>query len=177
LSSVANRYSKALFELALEQGRLEEVEADLLGVKELITVNKDFSDLLLNPLIPLRVRSESISKLFKGKINQLTYNFFQLICQKKRTNLLLLIIDRFMARILDYRNIVSVEVISAHSLADDQINTINTKVAEIVDKKIQLEKKIDQNLIGGFIIKIKDTVIDLSVKRQIEKLRTKLITG
>jgi F-type H+-transporting ATPase subunit delta len=177
LSSVANRYSKALFELALEQGKLEEVESDLILVRELITSSKEFANLLLNPLIPFRVRSESMSKLFKGKVDQLTLNFFQLICQKKRTNLLVLIIERFIVRILDYRNIVRIEVVSAHPLADVQLSTINAKVAEIVNKKIELEQKIDQNLIGGFIIKIRDTVIDLSVKGQIEKLRTKLITG
>jgi F-type H+-transporting ATPase subunit delta len=177
LSRVASRYSKALFAATLEQKKLDIVAGDLNSVSSIIDQNKDFKNLLYNPLIPANKKTDIIRKIFDGKINQLTYNFLKLLCSKKRSEFLPEIIDDFKMRILEYEGVLIGQIISSKPLSPVQVADIHKKITTQSGQKVQLSQEIDEDLIGGFIVKIKDTVIDLSVKNQLNKLRNKLVFG
>ena len=177
MSRVASRYSKALFAATLEQKKLDIVVGDLNSVSSIIDQNIDFKNLLYNPLIPANKKTDIIRKIFDGKIDQLTYNFLKLLCNKKRSEFLSEIIDDFKMRILEHEGVLSGQIISSKPLSPVQVADIHKKIATQSGQKVQLSQEIDEDLIGGFIVKIKDTVIDLSVKNQLNKLRNKLVFG
>ena len=80
-------------------------------------------------------------------------------------------------RILEHEGVLSGQIISSKPLSPVQVADIHKKIATQSGQKVQLSQEIDEDLIGGFIVKIKDTVIDLSVKNQLNKLRNKLVFG
>ena len=86
-------------------------------------------------------------------------------------------LTRFLLITLDYQEILSGLIISVKSLDHDQIESVKHKIEELTDKTVLLSEQIDDSIVGGFIVKIKDTVIDLSIKTQLEKLRTQLVSG
>jgi len=177
MSRVANRYSKALFQLAIEQKKIDLVDAELNMLSELMQSTAEFRAMLTNPLITAAKKAEIVAGIFKGKLDKLTYNFLILICRNKRGPLLAEIIDQFRERVQDEKGIWQGEIFSARPLTRAQIGQIKTRTGNLTGKTIVLQPQVDKDLIGGFIVKIKDTIIDLSVKGQLERLRTKLISG
>lgn len=175
MSRVANRYGKALFQIALEKNKIDLVASDLSTVKDLIQQNIEFRDLLINPLISVNEKLSVLTKLFIERVDSLTYQFLHLLCSKKRSNILLEVIDRFYLLLYDYKGILKGEIISAQPLQAEQVDTINKQVAAMTGKIVELDVNTDESLLAGFIVKVKDTIIDMSVKNQLEKLREKLI--
>lgn len=177
MSRVGIRYSKALFQLAKEQHKLEQVESELVMLSGLIKSNRDLNGLLVNPLITAAKKVKIVSRVFKGKLDALTFNFVILICRNKRSDLLQEIIDQFRERVLEEQGTWQGQIFSAQTLAPAQIDLITKRIMDLTGKTVILKAQLDQNLLGGFIVKIKDTIIDLSIKGQLDQLRTKLISG
>ena len=177
MSRVAIRYSKALFELALEQNLIEDVRADLEMIQEICKTNPEFQYTLNNPLIEEKVRSKVLEELLENNVNSLTYNFLQLLSRKRRSGFLLEMIDNYLQRVLDHQGILSCLLISSRPVETDQTEVIKNKIEVLTGKSVIFTPQIDDSVIGGFIVKIKDTVIDLSIKTQLEKMRTRLIHG
>jgi F-type H+-transporting ATPase subunit delta len=177
LSRVANRYSKALFRAAQEEDKIDTVEVDLQSVRNLIAQSSEFRNLLFNPLIPAIRKTEQVSTIFKDKVDILSHRFLHLLCDKKRSNVLPEVIDRFYELLYEFKGILTGKIISAGPLGGNPIENISAKIREMTGKPVQLELETDSELIAGFVVKIKDTVIDLSVKGQLEKLRNKLVYG
>jgi len=177
LSRIAIRYSKALFELALEKKQLSGIESDMFLIKEQITKNDEFQRFLLNPLIPAKSKTDLLKKTFKDSIGTLTMNFLVLTSSKRRSEFIAEIIERFEALALEYNQIISAQVYSAVPLKEDQTEAIRNRLEEKTGKKVQLVEIVEKSLLGGFIVKIRDSVIDYSLKRQLERLKEKMIFG
>ena len=177
MSRIAIRYSKALFELALEKKQLSEIESDLLLIDEQITKNDEFQKYLLNPLVPAKSKTELLKKTFKDSICTLTMNFLVLTSSKKRSEFIKEIIEKFEVLALEHNEIISAQVYSAVPLKSDQTDAIRNSLEKKTGKKVQLEEITEVSLLGGFIIKIRDSVLDYSLKRQLERLKDKMIFG
>lgn len=177
MSRVANRYSKALFEAAVGQHKLDKVKSDLSDVEDIIHANDDFDSMLRNPLIAATKKAGIMRGIFAGKLDILTENFLVMLCLKKRAEFLQEIISSFAARVLELEGIISGQVISPAALSNEQFRLIEEKITKATGLQVQLTQQINENLIGGFVVKIKDTVIDLSVSNQLNKLRNKLVFG
>ncbi len=128
MSRVAIRYSKALFELALEKGQLPEIEQDLLLIKEQINQNDEFQKFLINPLIQNKLKTELLKKTFKDSVSNLTMNFLVLTSSKKRSEFIREIIERFEILALDHNEILSVQVFSAVPLSSEQTEAIRNRL-------------------------------------------------
>lgn len=177
MSRVALRYSKALFQLSLEQGLIEDVRVDLEMIQEVCTTNPAFQQTLNNPLIEEKVKSKVLKELFENNVNQLTYKFLQLLSRKRRNGFLLEMIENYLQRVLDHQGILSCLLISSRPVDTDQIESIKNKIESLTEKSVIFTSLIDKSLIGGFIVKIKDTVIDLSINTQLERMRTQFLSG
>lgn len=175
MSRIAIRYAKALFETAREKNELEKVEQDFQLIKDTIDSNNDVRSLIFNPLIPTRSKSEISSRIFGNRISKNSMNFLKLVFAKRRSENLPDIISRFEEMVRDYKGIVVAEIISSHALEDSQKQEIKRKIGKITGKEIQLTEKTDQTLLGGFVVRIKDTVLDFSVRHQLDHLRDKMI--
>ena len=177
MSRVAIRYSKALFELALEKGQLPEIEQDLLLIKDQINQNDEFQKFLLNPLIQNKSKTDLLKKTFKDSVSDLTMNFLVLTSGKKRSEFIKEIIERFEVLALEHNEILSAQVFSAVPLSSEQTDAIRDRLMKKTGKEVRLVEVVEKSLVGGFIVKIRDSVTDYSLKRQLERLREKMIFG
>ena len=177
MSRVANRYTKALFEAALEDNKIDAVRSDFDTIKSVIEESAQFREFIYNPLVPATQKAGMVRQIFENKLDRLTFHFLILLCDKKRSDFLPEIIGKFHEKLLDHQGVVTGTVISSQPIPEDQVKSIHDKITANTGKKVQLSQVIDKSLLGGFIIKIKDTVIDLSVKNQLNKLRDKMIFG
>jgi F-type H+-transporting ATPase subunit delta len=177
LSRVAIRYSKALFDLALEKNMIDQVQTDLEMIQKVCADNPEFNQLLNNPLIEEKTKASVLRELFENEVSPLSYKFMQLLSRKKRSGFLLEMIEKYLERVLDHKGILSCLLISSQPVEESQSNEIKRRIEEMTGKKVIFSYQLDDSVIGGFTVKIKDTVIDLSIKTQLEKMRTRLVYG
>ncbi len=175
MSRVAKRYAKALFELAEEEKILNKVEADVAQFASLSSESADFNALLSNPLINEKEKFNILSELFKNKIQPLTLDFLNLLSVKKRMDILGEIAAEFRKMMLRFANKIEGELISAVQLSPEQIQHIRSNMEKMTGKNVLLDEKIDESVLGGFIVRIEDWVLDNSVRYQLSKLRDKLV--
>jgi F-type H+-transporting ATPase subunit delta len=177
MSRIANRYSKALFQLAREEGKEDQVLADLQHIADVIKASFALQDLLNNPIIRGDLKATSLMKVFKNHIDELTARFLILLCRKRRSNQLLEVIRQYENDVYTFKGIIKSTIISAVKLEKEQVEKIISRISDLTGKTIILAQEVDRHLIGGFIIKLEDTLIDLSIRGQLERLRKQLIYG
>ncbi len=165
------RYAKALLDLSIEINRLDEVEADIKRIDNIIKQEKSLAVLLKSPVVSADRKMKVFSALFGNKLGETSSKFISLIAAKGRENLLHDICVEFIRQVKVYRNILVVEVESASPLMEEARNRIMGMIREIHEGGLELVEKIDTDLIGGFILKVGDHRVDASVEGKIRHLR------
>ncbi len=173
--ATAQRYAQALFELANEKNILETVFEELSSIRGLITNSKEFFEFLNNPIVPDAQKIQTMKALFEGKVKKETMDFLTLVCIKDRENILDEMIDCFVELRNEKLGLVTAEVLSVVDFSDAQVKQLTEKIKTMTGKTPTLTFKKDASLIGGFTVRIGDTVLDGSVRRQIERLRNTLL--
>jgi F-type H+-transporting ATPase subunit delta len=176
LSRVSVRYAKALFSLALDEKKLDNVANDINEIRLLIKNNRDFSNFVVNPLISNVKQVEIIKSIFSGKVEMISMNFLELICSKKRLSHMPEIVDAFDYLLLKHRNQLYAEVTSAVSLDSQQLASIKSNLEVMTDKSVILNTRKDAAIIGGFKVLIEGIIIDNSIQYQLMKLKERLIS-
>lgn len=175
MSRVAKRYSRALFQLALEEKKLDQVENDFNQIENLISKSDEFRALISNPLISEIEKAKIMTKIFRSKLSEIGYNFLQLLTNKKRSSLLPEVIEEFNLMMLQHRNILRGELVSVVDLSGAQVEKIKIKIEKLTGKSVVFDTRLDPSIIGGFIVRVEDMVIDNSVRFQLNKLRQRLV--
>lgn len=175
-SRVSRRYARALFLQAQENKLIDTIEKDLSDVKEIVEKSKEFSAMILSPVIPSAEKKKIFTEIFEKKIHPLSLNFLYLLLNKGREKFLLDTIWNFSRLIDDYRGIVRGQLFSAYPLNPNQMEELKKKLDRITGKNVQLTQQVDSSLIGGFVVKLDDTIIDSSIRNQLVKMKDVMIS-
>ncbi len=167
----AHRYAHALLGMANDKKILDKVHEDVLYLHQAIGQSGELRTFLKNPIINHQQKKNTFLALFKDKLSKETLDFIDVLCSKNREDILEEIIEEFVALRNEQLGLVQADVISVVDLDSKQIETLTRKLEALTGKKPQLRFTKDPALVGGFMVRIGDTVIDGSVRRQLEKLR------
>ncbi len=175
MASVAGRYAAALFDLANDEKKVAEVEADLGRFRDLLDMSSDLTSLVRSPLYSSAEQSAAIEKLAsKVGIGALTTNFLKLIARNRRLFAVSDMIRSFRALVAKSRDEVTAEVTSAVALSDEQIAELKSTLKASVGKDVQLATRVDPSLLGGLIVKIESRMVDSSLRTKLSNLRLSL---
>ncbi len=165
------RYAKALLMRASEKNSVEQVFENLSMIQAVIERSAEFRNFLTNPIIKETEKQSVFQALLKNKISPEVLEFLNMLCRKGRENYLPDMIEMFMEMRRDGLGVIQAEVVSVMDLNPKQIDDLTDKLKTLTGKTPELRFRKDPNLIGGFLVKYGDKVIDGSVKRQLERLR------
>jgi F-type H+-transporting ATPase subunit delta len=179
-NTIARPYAQAVFELANESGDLAKW-AEALNVAGEFMADGQVVTYLGDPAFSNAQRLEFLTGLFDkagakllgGKDKQGT-NFLKLLLEYRRIGVLPEIAVHFEALKADIENVVDVTVTSASPISKKQQDTISKALRERLGRDVNIETEIDENLIGGAVIKAGDVVIDGSLRARLESLATAL---
>jgi F-type H+-transporting ATPase subunit delta len=172
-TKAASRYAKALLELAIEQGNLEKVAADMAYMHKVCSEEKEFVILLNSPIIKSDKKISIFNSLF-GDFDRLSSMFIDLIAKNRREYMLGDIAASFDAQLKVHKGIVPVTLISAKALNAKTKDMIMEKISASVKGKLEVNEEIDESLIGGFIVRMDDKQIDASIATQFKNLKQRL---
>lgn len=170
-SRAAHRYAKALLELAQEQGVLEQVNQDLLLFKQVCDENRGVFLMLQSPVVPHYRKMNVLREIFQQRVHPVTYSIFEIITRKNREKILYAVAVSFHEQYNVQKNIQVAHVITTFPLDEPMRNQFLRLTEETTGKKIELEEKVDPNLIGGYILRVGDRQIDESIKGKLQKLQ------
>ena len=170
-SKITTRYAKSLLDLAIEKNQLKECYNDLIAIDTLCTDSSDFTLMLKSPIINTSKKLTIIKSLFEKKLSKTTYLFIELITKKKRESLLHAISKNFIDLYKSCHKIITASVTTTIPLDKDLKEKVVSFVKSKMDMDVELIEQINQDIIGGAIIKVGDFQIDDSVKKQLKELR------
>lgn len=172
-TKAASRYAKALLDLAIENDKLDAVVADMAFLMATSEDSNEFGTFLRSPIVSSEKKVSILNSIF-GHFDELTTRFMNLVTKNRRESLLPAIAFSFDAQVKQYRGIVPVTLISAAPLNSETKVMIMKKISSSVKGELEITEKIDNELIGGFIVRMGDTQIDASVSSQFNNLKQRL---
>ena len=172
----ANRYSLALYELAAESNLLSQVEENSTALLNLISNNKDFANLIKDPIISSDILINVINKISESfNLENLFRNFLSFLITKRRFFYLEKILTNFSEICSKKRGEIKAEIKSAKELTQDEIRKITDELSNNFKSKIKLNYLHDQSLIGGLVVQVGSTMIDTSIKNKLQQIENTMI--
>ena len=171
---VASRYAKAIFDLAIEMNNVDRVYKDMLLVEQVLQENRKLVILLKNPIIRYDYKLRVLNKVFDKHLDELTLRFFNLICRKNRAQILPETSKAFVSLYHNYKGIVRANVSTAIKISTQISKDFEGIISKATGKKVELETKVDESLLGGYVLRVGDKQIDDSLKSKLNNLRREL---
>jgi|SRR5687767_2796569 len=177
LRTSANRYAKALFDVALqEKADLAQVDRDLQAVVAMIEASPDLAQASNRGTVTEEKRKSLIEAVSKAMtLTAPVTKLLVLLAQSRKLNLLPDLEQAYRERLLAHQNIVRAEVTSAAPLSPDKTKALEESLAKVTGKKVELSVSVDPELLGGVVATIGSTVYDGSVRTQLQRMRQELV--
>ncbi|CAM2394422.1 MULTISPECIES: ATP synthase F1 subunit delta [Fusobacterium] len=166
-SQVGRRYSKAIFDIAEEKNQVKEIYELLNSAMVLYRTDKEFKNFIRNPLISNEEKKLVLNEIF-GKDNRDNLNILLYILDKGRINCIKYIVAEYLKIYYRKNRILDVRATFTKELTDEQKKKLIDKLSQKTGKEINLEIKIDKNILGGGVIRIGDKIIDGSIRRELD---------
>jgi F-type H+-transporting ATPase subunit delta len=176
------RYARALFDVALKEGDVQQAGRDLADFARIVGGNAGLSRVLLSPALPAAQKRGIVDGLVQagGLASPIVARLLRLLADRDRLALLPDIVAGYRARLMEHQKVVRVEVVTAMELPGERVAALRQRLAEATGRRpedVHLEARVDPAIIGGAITKIGSTVYDGSVTRQLARMRDTLVAS
>jgi F-type H+-transporting ATPase subunit delta len=173
-SKISVRYSRALFELAIEKKSLDKVNQDMLFISQICTL-PETKELLMSPVIVPSKKSSILAKVLEGNVEEITLSLVDLVVRNGRESFLPAIARVFIHETLKYKGITKTVLTTAVPVDPKIKKQLTDMIAEVFKTKADLEEIVDKDIIGGFILRVDDNFVDASIKNKLRKIKKELI--
>ncbi len=167
---IAQRYATAIYEIAKENNKQDEIREILNLLTEKYNEDENFRNFLSNPIVTTEEKEKFLKKAFSF-INPESFNIINYLVSKDRMNYISLIRDNYVSFLYKEESKLPVVAIFTKELSKAQKEKLIKKLEKKYGKKIVLNLEIDESIIGGGIIKVGNDVINGSIKHQIEDMK------
>jgi len=173
--SVARRYAAALFAVSAREQRTVAIRTELQSIIEAIEQNPLLKTTLTHPLLTEERKKATVESVFKDSVSADTLAFLNLLIDKRRTHALSAINDEFTRLVREQQNIEFATAVTAIPLTRHETRELEKSLEARTGKDIELKTEVDPSLMGGVLVRIGDTVLDGTVKGNLERLREHLL--
>ncbi len=174
---VARRYAMALMSAAGELQSVDAVAADLDLLDRTMAGSRELQLLVASPVVSVAKKEMIFRQLFENRLTPTTTQFLSLMIRKHREPVIAEMIAEFRTLHDERNGIVNVHITSAVDLGSSQQKNLIEQLERMTGKKVRLRLRRDAEIKGGLLVRIGDTVMDSSVKRQLELLREQFVHG
>ena len=172
-ASLSGRYATALFELARDDAKLDQVSASLSTLKQALGESEDLTALVASPLISREDAAKAIEAIAQSLgLDPITHKFLGVIAHNRRLGAIVPMIRDFNTLAARHRGETTAEVISAHALDDGQMATLKTRLKSMVGSEVAVDARVDPSILGGLIVRMGSRQIDGSIRTKLNALAT-----
>ena len=172
---VSKVYGDALFSLALEENKLDEVWEEVKLLSSALQESKEFTNMMTHPDMTQEKGLALLEEAFGGKLSDVMMGFFQVLVKKGRFSEILSVLDYFQKEAKEYKKIGVVYVTTPTGLTEEQKSSIVERLTQISGyQSLEMNYVVDPGLLGGIRIRIGDRVVDNSIQTKLEEMTRSL---
>lgn len=173
--TVANRYARAIFELAQEDGQLDQTYQELVSVRQVFLDNPSLAQLLAGVDLGIKEKQALVDQVKEGA-SKYVANLLQMAFDYRRMSDMVAIVDEFERRYDEKHKRVHAEVVTAVQLDETRRNQLRDNLAaRLGAQEIVLNEKVDPTILGGVVVKTANQTLDGSIKTKIEQIRRLIV--
>jgi F-type H+-transporting ATPase subunit delta len=170
MQEIAEVYARALFEVAQDQDKLDELHDELGQFADAVAENRDLARFFFSPYFSTEEKKDALKKVIDGAEAPFM-NFLEALVERHRMPVIFRIRSRFDQLWEEEKKLLPVEVTSAVELDDKTIKEIGKKIGEQVDRQVELSSHVDPEILGGLVLRVGNFVLDASIRQRLEQLR------
>lgn len=175
-SKISVRYSRALFQSALEKKIIDKVNDDMIFIAEVCRL-PETKEFLHSPIIPPSKKEEIFHRMLEGNIEKITMSLIDLVVKNGRESYLPAIARVFIHETLKYKGITESVLTTAIKVDPGVKKQITDLISKVFSTKVELQEIVDPSIIGGFILRVDDNYIDASIQNKLRKIKNELLGG
>jgi F-type H+-transporting ATPase subunit delta len=171
-SGIASRYATAVFELSKDAKGLKALETDINAMSDALEGSEDLRNLIISPLYSRDQQADAIEGVAKKmKLSKTMTNTLALMASKRRLFVVPQLIASLRTKIADYKGEVTADVVSAKALTKTQSDKLAKTLKASVGSDVIINATVDEDLIGGLVVKVGSKMIDTSVRSKLNALQ------
>jgi F-type H+-transporting ATPase subunit delta len=176
VEEIARVYADALFEVAEEKGKLDEIHEQLAEFADAMAGNRELQVFFFSPYFSSAEKREGIARAISGADEELV-NFLELLAEKHRMPAIFRIRRRFDELWAKAKRRLEVTLTSAVELDQGVVDKVGEEIARQTDRKIDLSSEVDPDILGGLVLRVGNMVLDASLRAKLEKLRKEVASA
>jgi ATP synthase F1 delta subunit len=170
MEEIARVYADALFGVAKDHGKLDAVREQLGEFADAVSGSHDLQVFFFSPYFSSAEKRDGIARAVSGAEPELV-NFLELLAEKHRMPVIFRIRNRFDELWAEENRQLEVRLTSAVELDPEIVKRVRDEIERQTDRKIELESKVDEGIIGGLVLQVGNMVVDASLRGRLERLR------
>ncbi len=174
---VARRYAMALMNAAESKQSIDRVAGDLASIESLLRSSREFRTFLTSPVVSPKKKWAVLTELFAKRLGPDTMDFLELLVTKSREAILPDAIEQFNALHDAKQGIVNVAVTTAIAVTPQQERALQKQLEQYTRMNVRVRWSLDASIQGGLFVRIGDTVLDATIRHQLERLAERFLEG
>jgi F-type H+-transporting ATPase subunit delta len=176
MEELARVYGRSLFEVAREQGRLDELREQLGQFADAVDANRDLAVFFFSPYFSTKEKQEALGRLLEGA-DPILLNFLGLLIENHRMPVIFRIRSEYEHLWDEENKTLPVEITSAIALDEQTTESLGRTIGERAGRKVTLAARVDPDILGGIIIRVGNSILDASIRNRLEQLRRHVAQG
>ena len=170
MEEIATVYGRSLFDVAKEQGKLDEVREQLGELADVISENRELQTFFFSPYFSSEEKEQGLDKAVTGA-EAIFINFIKLLIEKHRMPALFRIRRVYDGLWQEENQLLPVHITSAIELDKSTVKSLGDRIGEQTGRKVELTSEVEPDILGGIVVRVGNSIIDASVRSRLEKLR------
>jgi F-type H+-transporting ATPase subunit delta len=170
MEEIAQVYSRALFQVAKEQGKLDVVREQLGQFAEALNENRELAVFFFSPYFSTEEKKQGLHGALDGA-DPAIVNFLETLLERHRMPVIFRIRAQYEQLWDEENKLLPVEVTSAVELDEATVKSIGERIGEQTGQRVELTSKVDPGILGGIVLRVGNSILDASIKHRLDQLR------
>ncbi|HUZ30133.1 MAG TPA: ATP synthase F1 subunit delta [Solirubrobacteraceae bacterium] len=170
MEEVAEVYARALFEVARDQDRLDDVHDQLGQFTDALEQNRDLAVFFFSPYFSSEEKKAALGRAIEGA-DPAFFNFLEALIERHRMPVIFRARTQFHALWEDERKLLDVDVTTAVEMDEAAVQSIGQRVQQQTGRTVELSSQVDPDILGGIVLRVGNLILDASIRHRLEQLR------
>jgi F-type H+-transporting ATPase subunit delta len=176
MDELAEVYARSLFEVARDQGKLDELREQLAQFADALDQNRELAVFFFSPYFSTKEKQDGLERLLEGA-EETFLNFLKLLIENHRMPVIFRTRQQF-ERLWERENqLLPVEITSAIALDQETTENLGRTIGERAGRKVRLAAHVDPDILGGIVLRVGNSILDASIRNRLEQLRRHVAQG
>jgi F-type H+-transporting ATPase subunit delta len=176
MEELAQVYTRSLFQVAREHGKLDELREQLGQFADALNEHRELAVFFFSPYFSTTEKQQSLSTLLDGA-DEILINFLSLLIENHRMPVIFRIRQEYERLWDEHNKTLPVQITSAIALDEQTTASLGAAIGERTGRKVTLAARVDPDILGGIVVRIGNSILDASIRNRLEQLRTQVASA